>query len=548
MFEKKLDTDPYLDRLEASDPDLYSEILLEFLKRPETKEAITRHEKTPSEILKIIAKDNGAPWSEILSHPNCPPDLIKQRLKKGDEDDLISIAKNCSIDESLIRDLAKSTYSPVLTWVCRRPDCPADLLESIFTVCEEQWESAIMRIQDEAETNKDVNIVYGEDVFGGIDEYGMYHEVDDYLLEAIASNPNTPQQVFKKMMTMELHIKWIGDGSLGSTLVSNPSVSAEDRAFLNLQGFTRIVDTSIRVSSMIEHYGLPTSQAFQYSKFPSKYLEALNELGHPSGLLYPNLDIVDQEYDFNEFVDSWIKHETIYRTLWPELTERKDIFFWYLRSSYDGDNFYFSIPGVELEHEFSRGSYTYNSMTYPFIDRPWAETIETMDIEMSHENFSYRDVEELFDYSDEGEQYDLILAAIVSKNSWSGEVTTYSSNQPDKQATVSAQYTLTNKGEEFVCEWAESFFEDDREMKIKIIPEKALPYSWNGLPIEKKEKITEIIIQGFNAKVDTKYQFAEHFLICIALHPGTPASIKKSLKALDSKMISQALVVSPPLH
>ena len=124
MFENKLDTDPYLDRLEASDPALYSEILLEFLKRPETRVAITRHEKTPSEILKIIASDNGAPWIEILSHPNCPPDLIKQRLKKGNQDELISIAQNCLIDESLIRELAKSAYSPVLTWVCRRPDCP----------------------------------------------------------------------------------------------------------------------------------------------------------------------------------------------------------------------------------------------------------------------------------------------------------------------------------------------------------------------------------------------------------------------------------------
>ena len=545
MFEKKLDTDPYLDRLEASDPALYGEILQEFLKRPETKVAITRHEKTPAEILQIIANENGGPWSVILSHPNCPPDLIKQRLKKGNEDELIAIAQNCSIDESLIRELAKSTSSPVLTWVCRRPDCPADTLQSIFRICEEQWESALTRMREESEANNNVNVIYGDDVFGGMDEFGMYYEVDDYLLEAIASNPNTPEQVFKKMLTMELNTKWLSDGSLGSTLVSNPSVSAEDRAFLNLQGFTRIEDTSIRIDSMIEYYGLPTSKAFEYSKFPSKYLEALNELGHPSALLHPNLKIVDQKYDFNEFVDGWIKYETIYRTLWPELTERKDIYFWYLRSSYNGDNFYFSIPGVELEHEFSRGSYTYNSMSYPFIDRPWAETIETMDIEMSHENFSYRDVEELFDYSDEGEQYDLILAAIISQNSWSGEVVTYSSSAPDTKATVSAQYTLTAKGEEFVCEWAESFFQDDRDMKIKIIPEKALPYSWNAMPIEKKEKITEVIIQGFNAKVDTKYQFAEHFLICIALHPGTPASIKTMLKALDSKMLSQALAVSP---
>lgn len=545
MFEKKLDTDPYLDRLEASDPGLYQEILLEFLKRPETRVAITRHEKTPAGILKIIASDDGALWSAMLSHPNCPPDLIDQRLKKGNEDELISIAQNCSIDDSTIRNLAKSTYSTVLTWISRRPDCPADLLESFFAICEEQWQSAIKRMQEESQANDNAHVIYGDDVFGGLDDYAMYYEIDDYLLEAIASNPNTPQQVFSKMMKMDLDKKWFSDGTLGSTLLSNPSVSAEDRAFINLQGITKLEDNSSRVSSMIEHYGLPTSKAFEYSKFPSKYLEALNELGHPSGLLHPNLKIVDQEYDFNEFVDSWVKYETIYRTLWPELTERKDIYFWYLRSSYDGDNFYFSTPGLELEHEFSRGSYTYNSMSYPFIDRSWAETVEDMDLEMSNENFSYRDVEELFDYSDDDEQYDLILAAIVSKNSWSGEVTTYSSNEPDKKQYVSAEYTLTAKGEEFVCEWAESFFQDDREMKIRVIPEKALPYSWNAMPIKKKEKITEIIIQGFNAKVDTKYQFAEHFLICIALHPGTPESIKEMLKALDSKMISQALAVSP---
>ena len=545
MFEKKLDTDPYLDRLEASDPSLYSEILLEFLKRPETRVAITRHEKTPSEILKVIASDNGALWSAILSHPNCPPDLIDQKLKKGNEDDLISIAQNCSIDDSVVRELAKSTYSTVLTWLSRRPDCPADLLESFFSICEEQWASAIKRMQEESQANNNAHVIYGDDVFGGLDDYAMYYEIDDYLLEAIASNPNTPQKVFSKMMKMDLDKKWFSNGTLGSTLLSNPSVLAEDRAFINLQGITKHEDTSSRVSSMIEHYGLPTSKAFEYAKFPSKYLEALNELGHPSGLLHPNLKMVDQEYDFNEFVDSWIKYETIYRTLWPELTERKDIYFWYSRSSYDGDNFFFSTPGLELEHEFSRGSYTYNSMSYPFIDRAWAVTVEDMDLEMSNENFSYRDVEELFDYSDEGEQYDLILAAIVSKNSWSGEVTTYSSSEPDKKATVSAQYTLTTKGEKFVCEWAESFFEDDREMKINVIPEKALPYSWNAMPREKKEKITQIIIQGFNSKVDTKYQFAEHFLICIALHLGTPASIKEMLKPLDSKMISQALAVSP---
>lgn len=545
MYEKKLDTDPYLDRLAESDPKLYEEILLEFLKRPETKMALTRHEKTPTEILRKIASDNGASWGYILTNPNCPPEIIASQLKFGKDDELIRIAQNSSIDESTIRALANSSYSPVLTWTSRRPDCPADVLEKLFEICEEQWESAMTRIQQETQPDDSGGIFDDDFLFGEVDDFSMSYEIDEYLLEAIASNSNTPQQVFSKMMKMEVQKKWLGDGSLGWTLLSNPSVSAEDKAYLTLQGVLKPEVEMTFVNSMIEHYGLPTSQAFRYSKFPLKYLEALIDLGHPSALLHPHLRFVDQKYDFNECIDGWIKDETIYRTFWPELAGRKDIFFWYLRSTYDGDNFYFSIPGVELEHEFSRGSYTYNSMTFPFIDRPWVETIETMDLEISNENFSYRDIEEFFDYSDEGEQYDLILAAVISKNSWAQEERNMTSSGSEVSVTLSpVYYSLTKKGEEFVCEWAESFFEEDRDMKVKVIPEKALPYSWKAMPAEKKNQITQVILEGFNQKVDTKYQYAEHFLACIALHPDTPVSIKDLLKTVDSKPVQQALAVS----
>lgn len=544
MYEKKLDTDPYLDLLAESNPELYEEILLEFLKRPETMVALTRHQKTPVDILRKIADSNGSLVGNILSNPNCPPEIISASLKSGKDDELLSISQNSAIDESVIRQLAKSSYSPVLTWVSRRPDCPPDVLESFFAVCEEQWTNATKRIEEEAAADSSANVIYGDDIFAEPDDFSIYYEIDDYLLEAIASNPNTPSQVFSKMMKMDVQKKWMSDGSLGSTLLSNPSVSAEDKAYLTLQGISRAKEDLNVISSMIEHYGLPTSQAFEYSKFPTKFLVALNEIGHPSGLLHPELKIADKGYDFNKCIDGWIKYETIYRTFWPELTARSDVYFWYTRSSYDGDHFYFSIPGVEFEHDFSRGSYTYNSMTYAFIDRPWAETIETMDLEMSHENFSYRDIEELFDYGDEEDQNDLILAAIISKNAWSGEETHWSSGGVQKKVTVSAQYTLTKKGEEFVCQSAESFFEEDREMKVKIHPEKALPYSWKAMPLEKKTQITKIILEGFKQKVDTKYQYAEHFLTCIALHPDTPMSVRDLLKTVDSKVVKQALSVS----
>ena len=171
-------------------------------------------------------------------------------------------------------------------------------------------------------------------------------------------------------------------------------------------------------------------------------------------------------------------------------------------------------------------------MSYPFNDRPWAEIVETMDLEMSHENFSFRDIEEYFEYIEDGEGSDLILAAVISKNIWSKEVD-------------SPQYLLTKKGEEFVCELADEFISDDeRELKVIIKIEKALPYSWKALSIERKEKIMEIIIDGFEEKIDTKFQYAEHFLVCIALNPHTPALLKDKLKKLESKVITQALAIS----
>ena len=67
---------------------------------------------------------------------------------------------------------------------------------------------------------------------------------------------------------------------------------------------------------------------------------------------------------------------------------------------------------------------------------------------------------------------------------------------------------------------------------------------WINFAIEDTTKITKIIIEGFNEKVDTKFQYAEHFLTCIALHPDTPDSIRDTIKGVDSKVIQQAIAVS----
>ena len=529
MFETKIETDPYLDKLEAKDPALYQELLLEFLKYPLTTASIARHGTTPKSILAKLVQGKSIPWNEVLIHPNCPEDVLNQKLNSTVETDRISISQNPVLTEDQIRMLAVGASDTVLVWICRRPDCPSDILESSFSICEQQWNNVVAEVETYSEANNPSVLFDDDDVFGELIE-SAYYEFDESLAEAIAGNRNTPKEVFKKLLQMNPKNELLTGGSLGSTLMENPSVSKMDKAFLALQGISKKKSSNEQTFSAIEYGGLPSSLAFEIPGFPIKYLEALNEVGHPFALLFPSLRVTSNTYSFNTSVDGWVKHETIYRTLWPELKERDDVVFGYWRSSYDGDSFYFSCKEVDFEHDFSRGSRTYNSMSYPFIERSWAELDEDMDIEMAIENFQNRDLIELYDYCEEGE-YDLILASIVS---------TFSSQVESDELP---QYILTKKGEEFVCEQAESFFEDDRDVKIEIIPEKALPYSWRALSDEKKLIITTLIIDGYKEKVDDKYQYAEHFLTCIALNLSTPPEVKALLATVDSKVVKQALEV-----
>jgi len=84
------------------------------------------------------------------------------------------------------------------------------------------------------------------------------------------------------------------------------------------------------------------------------------------------------------------------------------------------------------------------------------------------------------------------------------------------------------------------------EYHARILPEKALPYSWKRLSEEKRIAITKMVIDGFNKKVDTKYQFAEHFLACIALLLSTSDSIRSLLEKVDSLTVREALLISNP--
>ena len=103
MFEKKIETDPYLDKLEAKDSVLYEELLLECLKHPLTSSAIARHGTTPKSILARLIQGTSVPWNDLFVHPNCPEDMLNQKLSSTNDWDRISISQNPVQDYEMSR-------------------------------------------------------------------------------------------------------------------------------------------------------------------------------------------------------------------------------------------------------------------------------------------------------------------------------------------------------------------------------------------------------------------------------------------------------------
>lgn len=507
MSKATLPSDPFLNRIEDEDPKLYLDILYSLIKYKVANKSIARHGRTPREVLSAMLKDSDPPVYEILQHPNCPREVLEANLLSQDSINLISLASNPILNQSQIEILAKGDDVAVKMHLSRRSDLSEGVIRELFEWAKkesreetEQW-SSIAENTDEEATQK-TSWFYG-----------------------IAKNPDTPRDIIEALLKFDLKAEDYDGTTLGQVLMSNPALSDEDRALLSINGIPPKKSESHDVN-MLEHEGLPSSRAFEIRDFPIQFIQELAKAGHPFALFHPDLPLREFPTSFNDYLDHFIKSEIIYRTLWPELINRGDTKFFYLRSSYDGDALYFYVPGLTLEHNFMRGELTYNSMSFPFIDREWVEVNEEIDVDDVVELFNNRTTfDGCINYDDTA---DCLLAFSIS------------------HAVSSNEAELTERGREFLQSEGSTYFDDDVDYHARILPEKALPYSWKRLSEEKRIAITKMLIEGFNEKVDTKYQFAEHFLVCIALLPSTSDATLSLLEKVDSLTVREALNISNP--
>lgn len=84
-------------------------------------------------------------------------------------------------------------------------------------------------------------------------------------------------------------------------------------------------------------------------------------------------------------------------------------------------------------------------------------------------------------------------------------------------------------------------YPEETEYLIEIDVEFPENLSWQTLQQEKKEQLLSLLITGMESTDPDLSADSEHFLACMALHPGTGQILRDRLKSIDSSLISDVL-------
>ena len=480
--------DPYLVRLEESNSKLFLDLLKEMVKYPVLHPGIAQHSKSPTAILAQIIEQYESPDlipPHVLGNPNCPRELIEKTLNNvsASGPHLAMLATN----ETLTRDdLKKLVERPELAPnLAGRSNLPSDLFVEI-------WENYLVDLKDAA---FNLNIP---------------------LVKALACNPMTPLKILRNLSKYESHDH---PGLVKSLLMSNPAFPSDTKAQFALLDFKP--QKNILDKTDADWY--PTNDLFSIQGFSENHLISLINVGHPGAYLRTDV-IPSKEWNFEaqSIFDTWLRDHSIYKTLWPELRERnpRGVEFqrWYTR----GTGFtFFEVKGLDFEHEERRDD---EELNYHAIPESPAWIPYEINYSDALDDFYNTEFYEVANWG--------ILEWVEAWNLSSYDPAYISLVEEDDVAM------------QFIWNQSIDIWDDGRFMDAVVVDELAKPFSWKTLSGAKKAFLIEFIKSVYLSGEDSYYQYAEHFLICIALNPHTDDELidKYFVDQLsDSQLIQDAL-------
>lgn len=440
--------------------------------------------------LRAIIAMNEEAAAGIASLDFVPEDVMRELVGHESSDVRQALARNLLCPSDILAGLAADSEDSVRLSAVRNP-AATDEVRAVFSLMSTPEEVALAGAAgEEGPREENLPLVPEELRIIADDELSKdYLRRDWDLLESLVANPALPQEV-------RLRLTEAGVGSQGW--------GRNDQLW-------------------------PSTHAFLSESAPEELTGLLARHGHPAALLYLGATAAPSSVDSALGLKELINSGLLVRALWRELALAGTVELKY-KNTYDGDRFFPVLAGLKLMEEDSLAEDIIRNGSH--AAREWIALSNSLDdyraIQLGSDEF-----EAFFHECEEDFNEDYFELFVLCGVAWVTENQGYETVRwtPAGQAAMESQ----------LRDLAEVKAQRPHyDTKVQVAESRLPDIGYAESSDNQKYSLTDLISQARRDSMVKTWGLSDHFLMCIALHPATPQSLRAQLLEDDCEGVREA--------
>lgn len=492
--------DPILERIAAADQEEFERCVMAISELGTAAAlGLTHFVALPEAVISTLAQHASEDVrSGVAAHPSCPPVILRRLASDPNSSVRRSVAANHSSPGDLLLALASDEDEWVRFEVGRNTQASDEAKAAFVLASTPEMVTRAREARPFAYPEEDPNL--SESELRRMTEAALDDPHGMRARSNLADNPSLPEDLVPRLVKAAGH-RWEWRSLWGR----------------NRQGQL-----------------WPSTHAFLVADAPQWLLEVLGRYGHPAALLFPGIEVQPPSVEPWLALRDLMSSELLVRALWRELALAGAVSLVYWNDTVEGDQFFPRAEGLSLMEGHTPAAFLAGGYSQ---SREWIRTEDTLErwavIRLASNLFGD---DWLDNQVDEFNDESLALFALA------GVAFAEDMNDAPIRWTQEGESAVDDQLWSFIEEFAEA---DDMDTKVTVI-ESSLPgIGYAATSDAQKAWLTEMLRQARSNVMVSTWGLSDHFLMCIALHPATPQSIRDQLLMDPSENVRQAARMSP---
>ena len=491
--------DPILERIAATEPQEFERCVMAISELSTTAAlGLTNFVALPEAAMSTLA-EHGSPdvRSGIAGHPSCPPAILRRLASDPDAKVRRSVAANHSSPDDLLLALASDEDELVRFEVGRNPQATDEAKAAFVLASTPEMVTRAREARPFQYAEEDPNL--SESELRGMAEVALEDPNGMRARSNLAGNPSLPEDLVPRLVERAGH-RWEWGSLWGRGLVT---------------GY---------------HQGSlwPSTQAFLVAEAPHWLLEVLGRYGHPAALLCTGIEAQPPDVEPWLALRDLMNSELLVRALWRELALAGAVALVYWNDTVEGDQFFPQADGLHLMEGHTAAAFLAGGYS---ASREWIQTDDILETYAVKRRAASLFEDWLDSETDEFSEESLALFALAGV-AWAEDTKTV-----PVRWTEAGELAVEEELYAYIEEFADA---DDMDTTVTVVESRLPGIGYADTSDAQKMWLTELIRQARSNVMVSTWGLSDHFLMCIALHPATPQSIRDQLLMDQSENVRQA--------